>query len=122
MPIHKTLKNNPNKGEEMIITLTFEGDFAPSFNNTTLRVQYIPERDIIEATDFENWLIHLQAKHWQSIEEIVGEICKAFYNAILPFYVHVECHKQQSSGLIQQIDTIKMQPQYKVPHHLERYL
>lgn len=122
MSLQQHLKQNPHRGEEVIITLSHTGDFSKNLKETSFVIKYLPEREIMDIDTFNQWIEELKSKEWQNTEELLNEISKTFYNMLLPLYVHISCHKAHDSGTVQQLDFVKKQPQFQMPHHLERYI
>lgn len=117
------VKPNPLKGKNSLLCFKKTGLFQ--FNNAEIHFSYIPDREIIEKDTFTNHLNEIELKHKesQSIEAFASNIVKDFYNAALPFFAKLDITvHHEETGEVQRIQTVEMQPNFKMPAEVEKLI
>lgn len=107
----KTLPN-PLKGEHN--TLSFKVAGFSSFNESTMKIYYIADRDIATDDDFTFWIEPFLEKKWDTAENLCAEILKNFYDSVLPFHIEIKfSYELKKLGITKRVHLTKNQPNYK---------
>lgn len=108
---------NPLRGELAVLSFTQTGFLQ--FDNAKVQIHYIPDRDILTENVFSEWFSAFQKVDKPTTPEFVSnDMLASFYNEIMPFYIIMDIQIHHKNGLMQHIQTIKKQPNYKIPEEL----
>lgn len=122
MPIQEASKPNPHRGQDMLITFQVQQDFKGIEGILPIRMRYIPDREILKKEDFSNWLQTISKETWENPEDLAGALMDKFYDTLMPYFVDLRIDITHANGAIQCLETVRQQPQYKMPEHLLRIL
>lgn len=121
MPLKNKQISNPLRGESVVLSFKQLGFL--NFDDASVLIQYIPDREIITEQTFVDWFKQSQKGHEKSTPETVsGQMLNVFYNEVLPYYITMDIRIHHKTGLVQRVQTIKKQPNYTIPTELESLL
>jgi len=87
----KIINVSPNPNSNLDYVTGFEGEIgAPAFERPAeIILRYVPDRMILDATSFENYLEFIGQSNWSSLEELAVTILDDVRNELVARWVQV---------------------------------
>ncbi len=82
--------NNPRFGSDYIVALDYIAPPGEALHwQIDLKLRYIPDRLILDATSFHPYVSNLLMLKWRSLEQLASSVIEDFNNELVPCWVRV---------------------------------